>query len=94
MILPLHGHHILIYSVWRIRKSMVHNHHCEGHRYLFKLDTGAEMTVMLITYWGKQLNAADKILCGPSRHSLCVMGKFECDPAIKGKVTKARRYLW
>ena len=60
----------------------------------FKLDTSAEVTAITGDAYhllGKpQLNAADKILCGPSKHPLGVMGKFECDLAI----AQGRRCLW
>ena len=46
----------------------------------FKLDTGAEATATTNDAYhllGKpQLNTADKILCGPSRHPLGVMGSL------------------
>ena len=61
----------------------------------FKLDTGAEVTEITIDSYhllGKpQLNAADKILCGPSRHPLGVLGKFECEARPR---SQGRRYLW
>ena len=73
-------------------KAWFTNIKLKGTDIAFKLDTGAEMTAITSDAYlllGKpQLNAADRLLCGPSRHPLSVLGKFECDLAIKGKVTK------
>ena len=63
----------------------------------FKLDTGAEVTAITSDAYQllekPQLNAADKILCGPSRHPLGVVGKFKCNLATKGKVTRQEIFV-
>ena len=75
---------------------MVHNHHYERHN-LFQQDTGAEVTATTSDsnhlLRKPQLNAADKILCGPSRHPLGVLGKFECDLVSKTKVTRQEVFV-
>ena len=39
------------------------------------------------------LNATGKILCGPSRHPLGVVGKFKCNLATNGKVTRQEIFV-
>ena len=62
----------------------------------FKLDTSAEVTAITNAAYQllekPQLNAA-KILCGPSRHPLRVVGKFKCNLAAKGKVTRQEIFV-
>ena len=58
----------------------------------FKLDTGAEVTAVTkqtYQYLGKpQLCVSDKVLYGPSRHTLGVLGKFRCELTHGHKVTQ------
>ena len=61
----------------------------------FKLDTGAEVTAITqetYEHLGKpQLVASDKVLYGPSQHSLGVLGKFRCSLTSAEKVTPQGR---
>ena len=58
---------------------------------LFKLDTGAEVTAVSEETYEKlgkpTLNAPGKMLYGPSRHPLRVLGQFHCDLSHKRKST-------
>ena len=55
---------------------------------LFKLDTGAGVTAVCEETYGllgkPTLNSPDKVLHGPSRYPLCVLGQFNCDLSYKG----------
>ena len=61
----------------------------------FKLDTGATaITQETYEYLGKpQLVASDKVLYGPSQHTLRMQGKFKCSLSSSGKVTQ-QDVLW
>ena len=57
---------------------------------LFKLDTGAGVTAVCEETYGllgkPTLNSLDKVLYGPSRYPLCVLGQFNCDLSYKESV--------
>ena len=63
----------------------------------FKLDTGAEVTAISGTtheHLGKpKLNIPDKILYGPSRQPLQVVGQFKGTFAHKGKLSQQQVYV-
>ena len=68
-----------------------------GQETLFKLDTGAEVTAISVhTYQqiGKpQLRTPDKVLYGPSRHPLQVLGRFLGNLAYKARSSQQHVFV-
>ena len=70
---------------------VVQVHMCDQET-LFNLDTGAEVTAIgeqtYATFSNPTLSSPDKLLHGPSRHALDVLGQFHCDLSHKGNNSK------
>lgn len=68
-----------------------------GRETHFKLDTGAEVTAVCPQAYqavGKPyLHAADKVLLGPSRQPLEVLGQFKCDLSYKGRCSQQQAFV-
>ena len=63
----------------------------------FKVDTGAEVTAISDTAFGtmrkQTLKAPTKVLYGPARTALNVLGQFEGELSYQGKSTN-RPFMW
>ena len=68
-----------------------------GAEVIFKLDTGAEVTTISETTFKSlklgKLETADKVLCGPDRKPLGVLGRVSCTLAHKGKKCQQSLYV-
>jgi len=63
----------------------------------FKIDTGADVTVIPATMYDKSrdgpLASSDRVLRGPSQHALSVLGRFKANLKAKDAITKQDVYV-
>ena len=65
---------------------------------MFKLDTGAEVTAISHSTYQQlpdapPLNTPDKVLCGPARKPLQVLGQCEIDLSHQGRSTRQQLFV-